>query len=93
MHIVLLRSFILYLILISSSFGDTTKQDCRSYAEWDNVRHCLLDIDRPEVTVAAPNEQTQQESEGLPIDNSTIVQLGGPEGPPPGLAVEDIPEQ
>jgi hypothetical protein len=93
MHTVLLRSLILYLLLISSSLGDSIKQECRSYVEWDNIRHCLREVDRKPV-IAADNveDNSAPQREDLPPEDAVVMQSDR-DGPPQGLIIDDTRDQ
>ncbi len=90
---VLLKILIFFFFTTASTFGVTPKQNCRSYVEWDNVRHCLLEIDREyQVPVDTKSNHSQTQSEDSSSDEVIIMQSDR-DGPPPGLIIEDTPEE
>lgn len=95
MKIVLLKGLIFYFFIITNTFGETQKQNCRSYVEWDNNRHCLLEINREYVV---PIDTELNNSQPQPDDfelgsEETILMQSDRDAPPDGLITEDISEE
>jgi hypothetical protein len=93
MKTVLFKILIFYIFTVTNTFGDSEKPNCRSYAEWDNIRHCLLEIDReyPILIENKPNN-SQIRTEDL-FPNEIITLQSDSDGPPQGLITEDTNEE